>query len=79
MHSISLPCRNAVLTSIELKCQEKDEIIADANLILILEKAGESVRKSWFSSKPHAYNLALVETTLSIIFGVRTHLTDKHL
>ena len=67
------------MTSIELRRQEKDEMIVNANLILILEQVGESVRKSWFSSNPWTHNLALVETTLSIIFGVRTHLADKHL
>ena len=77
VRSTSLPCRNAKFTSIELRHQEKDEIIVNANLVPILERAGESVRKSWFSN-PWAHNLALVETTLSVIFGVRTHLTDKH-
>ena len=77
MHSISFPCRIAVLISIELRYQEKDEMIVNANLILILEQVVKSVQTSWFSSNPRAHNLALVETTLSIIFGVRTHLTDK--
>ena len=76
MRSITLPCKNAVVTSVELNIYFFDAIIGKARRRLSLEHVRLSVLEFCSSSKSLARNIVLMAFSLSTNISLITHLRE---
>ena len=76
VRSIALPCKNAVVTSVELNIYFFDAIIGKARRRLSLEHIRLSVLEFCSSSKSLAHNLVFMAFSLSTNISLINHLRE---
>ena len=76
MRSIALPCKNAVLTSVELNIYFFDAFIGQARRRLSLEHVRLCVLEFCSSSKSLGRNIVLMAFSLSTNISLITHLGE---